>query len=240
MHSWSHVKATTLTNDQLVAEYVWTARAIYQVVGKVPRYIRPPGGDMDRRTKAVIKAMGLVPILWNHDSYDYLINAKKGRDSLEKMVADVQGWLSAPNDNGIISSHRDTLKISPDALINVLKVVSTGDFSLVKMSECLSFYPHLVPYQTKGKFYDLVAQSPRVPDAPPRFVSTAIPTIRPSPTRVIVTVSSTQQTGSVVTETNLPEPTRLVPIRRNDSGMGPRPSITLLALVVSSILLMMI
>lgn len=40
-HTWSHSYLTTLTNEQIVGELMWTARAIEEVTGKKPRYFRP-------------------------------------------------------------------------------------------------------------------------------------------------------------------------------------------------------
>lgn len=41
---------------------------IYEATGVVPRYIRPPFGDIDDRVRGVLKAMDLVPIMWNFDT----------------------------------------------------------------------------------------------------------------------------------------------------------------------------
>jgi peptidoglycan/xylan/chitin deacetylase (PgdA/CDA1 family) len=42
LHSWTHRKNTNLTNEQVVSEWIWTALAVKQVIGKIPRYVRPP------------------------------------------------------------------------------------------------------------------------------------------------------------------------------------------------------
>ena len=42
IHTWSHPAGTMLTNDQIVAEIVWTAKAIKEVIGVTPRIFRPP------------------------------------------------------------------------------------------------------------------------------------------------------------------------------------------------------
>ncbi|EJD55139.1 glycoside hydrolase/deacetylase [Auricularia subglabra TFB-10046 SS5] len=68
VHTWSHSSLTTLTNEQLVAEFGWTKKAIKDVLGVTPLYFRPPYGDIDDRVRAIARAMGLTAIMWttNH------------------------------------------------------------------------------------------------------------------------------------------------------------------------------
>jgi hypothetical protein len=56
---------TNLTTDQVIAEWIWTALAVKQVIGKIPRYIRPPYGDTDTRTNALFQAFGFKKVMWN-------------------------------------------------------------------------------------------------------------------------------------------------------------------------------
>jgi hypothetical protein len=235
MSSYTNEKATTLTNDQLVAEYVWSAKAVFQATGKVPRYVKQV--DSDARTKAVVKALGLIPIMPNRDSYDYLLKSNK---SVKKLTADVKNWLMDPNDNGIISAHHDNLNLSSIALSSVLDLAMSSDFSMVKMSECLSFYRRPEPYSIRGKFHDLIAKSPAIPQI------ASISTTRPSSTSPGATIPSSLPTGTTTQTANesttgtltseLPSPTRIVPIRRNGSEMT-RPQFTLIAIVASVLFL---
>jgi peptidoglycan/xylan/chitin deacetylase (PgdA/CDA1 family) len=49
MHTWSHADLTTLSENQIVAEIVWTARIIKDVIGVTPNYLRPPFGSVDSK-----------------------------------------------------------------------------------------------------------------------------------------------------------------------------------------------
>ena len=42
IHTWSHPYLTTLTNDQIIAEVLWTAKIIRDITGVTPSLIRPP------------------------------------------------------------------------------------------------------------------------------------------------------------------------------------------------------
>lgn len=44
LHTWSHRHLSTCTNEQIVAEVMWGARAVMDVIGVMPTYFRPPYG----------------------------------------------------------------------------------------------------------------------------------------------------------------------------------------------------
>ncbi|RKO83330.1 hypothetical protein BDK51DRAFT_2822, partial [Blyttiomyces helicus] len=69
-HTWTHHPITALTSEQLVAEIKYTEAIIYQTIGKVPLFFRPPYGDNDDRTRAIVAAMGYRTVVWNYDSQD--------------------------------------------------------------------------------------------------------------------------------------------------------------------------
>ncbi|KAF8527955.1 glycoside hydrolase/deacetylase [Hysterangium stoloniferum] len=76
VHTWSHPSLTTLTNEQVIAEFGWSKKIIKDVIGVTPIYFRPPFGDIDDRIRAIAAAMDLIPIIWtsgvasNHVSFD--------------------------------------------------------------------------------------------------------------------------------------------------------------------------
>jgi peptidoglycan/xylan/chitin deacetylase (PgdA/CDA1 family) len=65
LHSWSHAALTSLSNEQVVAELGWTAKAIKDVVGVTPNTFRPPYGDIDDRVRAIALQMGFTPVMWS-------------------------------------------------------------------------------------------------------------------------------------------------------------------------------
>ncbi|KAJ3128444.1 chitin deacetylase, partial [Irineochytrium annulatum] len=73
LHTWTHPFTSTKTTDEIVAETIYTAMAVYSVIGQVPRYWRPPKADIDDRVRAIMSAFGLRIAMWNADSYDYTI-----------------------------------------------------------------------------------------------------------------------------------------------------------------------
>jgi len=58
---------TTITNEQVVGELGWTMQIISDVNGgRLPRFWRPPYGDVDNRVRAIAKQVfGLETVVWN-------------------------------------------------------------------------------------------------------------------------------------------------------------------------------
>lgn len=68
LHTWSHPSLTTLTNEQIVAEFAWSMKAFKDVLGMEPNCARPPYSDVDDRVRYILNAMGLKIILWTRTS----------------------------------------------------------------------------------------------------------------------------------------------------------------------------
>ena len=84
VHTWSHGYMTSLSNEDVLSELGWTMQLIADLNGgRIPRYWRPPFGDVDNRVRAIAKGVfGLETVVWNrgrsprhtshaqkHDSY---------------------------------------------------------------------------------------------------------------------------------------------------------------------------
>jgi len=96
VHTWSHQKSTTLTNDQLVAEFYWTLKVIKEATGVTPKCWRPPFGDADDRVRAIAWQMGMITMIWDEDTNDWDMSGTGG-GKLSPTVVDgfFQGWIDA-------------------------------------------------------------------------------------------------------------------------------------------------
>ncbi|CAD6889348.1 unnamed protein product [Tilletia controversa] len=75
VHTWSHNLSTTRTNEEMVGELGWTMQVIYDLSGKIPRYWRPPQGDIDNRVRAIAEEIfGLIAVMWNAECNDWCMN----------------------------------------------------------------------------------------------------------------------------------------------------------------------
>ncbi|KAJ3206370.1 chitin deacetylase [Dinochytrium kinnereticum] len=150
-HSWTHHPMTTLTTDQMVTEIVWSAVAIYRVIGHVPRYFRPPYGDIDDRLRNVLVAMGLRPVVWTAISDDADIpdsGPALNNWSIPAMISRFQSIISTGSQPGLdwvppgapyeghISLHHDIRRSNVDAARQIVPVVLDGGFTTVTVAEC--------------------------------------------------------------------------------------------------------
>ena len=73
-HTWSHYDLSTLTHDQRVQQMVKNERAIANLIGKYPTYMRPPYSSCDTASgcQADMKALGYHRTYFDLDTQDYL------------------------------------------------------------------------------------------------------------------------------------------------------------------------
>lgn len=75
VHTWSHAHLTTLSDNEVLGELGWCIQIIADVTGKVPKYFRPPYGNIDNRIRVIAKhVFGLETVIWNYDSVDWGLN----------------------------------------------------------------------------------------------------------------------------------------------------------------------
>ncbi|KAI9240280.1 MAG: hypothetical protein BYD32DRAFT_391966, partial [Podila humilis] len=66
-HTWSHSGLTTLTNEEIVAELMWTQKYIFDHTGYKVKYFRPPYGDIDNRVRGIARELGFRTVIWSND-----------------------------------------------------------------------------------------------------------------------------------------------------------------------------
>ncbi|KAJ1330457.1 hypothetical protein BSLG_009375 [Batrachochytrium salamandrivorans] len=129
IHTWSHRSLTTLTNDQIVAELVWTAAIIKEVIGVTPIYFRPPYDDMDDRVRAIVKNMGLTAVVWSFAPGD-----TDGRtDVAERMAARANSAVR----NGTISLMHDFSLPYAIQAPGAIDAVRQAGFNIQTVASCL-------------------------------------------------------------------------------------------------------
>jgi len=147
VHTWSHPSLTTLTNEQIVAELGWTAKAIKDITGVTPNTMRPPYGDIDDRVRAIAMAMGFTPIIWtgigssNFDTDDWHIAG--GQVSASVVISSFLNILTlAPTlTTGFIVLAHDLYQQSVDLAVGYIlpdAIASTNPkFTITSIIDCL-------------------------------------------------------------------------------------------------------
>jgi peptidoglycan/xylan/chitin deacetylase (PgdA/CDA1 family) len=141
LHTWSHHALTSLNTEEIIAEIEWTRIIVMETVGYSAKYIRPPFGDIDNRTRDIIDAMGLIPILWNYDSNDFRLiqnpdfsfNGRMAQRALEYAEKYSQGVISLQHD-----ITKETAAYGPIVADVILKNTTR---KIVTLSECLGISP---------------------------------------------------------------------------------------------------
>jgi peptidoglycan/xylan/chitin deacetylase (PgdA/CDA1 family) len=127
IHTWAHRHLTTLTNDQIVAEVMYTARAISDVIGVMPNYVRPPFGDQDERVRAVLRALGLSIVFWNRDTNDA---------ASMTVNATFAEWFQQPR-TGSISLQHDLFASSAAQIPATLNLTRGSGYRFRTVVDCL-------------------------------------------------------------------------------------------------------
>jgi len=69
--------------------------------GRIPRYWRPPYGDVDNRVRAIAKEIfGLTTVIWNQDTNDWTMAT--GGTTLQAINTSMTGWLNGPKSPGLM------------------------------------------------------------------------------------------------------------------------------------------
>ncbi|KAF9898201.1 Carbohydrate esterase 4 protein [Lobosporangium transversale] len=69
-HPWSHRDFQTLTDGEIREEMHKIEDAFREILGVVPRYMRPPYGEHSKRVRKIMEEMGYLMILWDVDQLD--------------------------------------------------------------------------------------------------------------------------------------------------------------------------
>jgi peptidoglycan/xylan/chitin deacetylase (PgdA/CDA1 family) len=114
-HTWSHPKLTRLPDHAIRSEVRRTARELHALRIPTSRLVRPPYGDLDRRARRSLRALGLVPVMWTIDSGDW-----RG-GSARRIASSILGQLR-PHRSNIVLQH-DGVRNSPASVAAVPIVV---------------------------------------------------------------------------------------------------------------------
>jgi len=70
-HTYDHAHLNNLTEAQIRDQMTRNDRAIRNVIGASPSYMRPPYGECNTTTQQILQSMGYLIVQWNLDSSDW-------------------------------------------------------------------------------------------------------------------------------------------------------------------------
>lgn len=133
-HGWSHFDLDSLTILQRGDEMYRNERAIANILGKYPNYMRPPYIKCGKECLDDMKMLGYKVVQWSVDSTD----AEHPSDLAAMKKAVNAGFARADNKGGIILIQHDTLEESADELTrHVLSKIQEKKWKAVTVAECL-------------------------------------------------------------------------------------------------------
>ncbi|KAF9431213.1 Carbohydrate esterase 4 protein [Podila epigama] len=76
-HPWSHKDLDLLSDHDIRDEMYKIENAFRQILGVVPRYMRPPYGEASERVRKILRDLGYILILWDVDQLNNRGTIKK-------------------------------------------------------------------------------------------------------------------------------------------------------------------
>lgn len=124
IHTWDHKQLTKLSQDEIVSQVERTSDAIYKIIGKRPKIVRPPYGAINDTVK---NSINYPLILWNIDSLDW-----KSRD--EKQIVPLV--MNSVQDGDIILLH-DIHSTTVPAVEKIVSQLEEQGYQMVTVSQLL-------------------------------------------------------------------------------------------------------
>ena len=126
IHSWTHHPLTSLSNDQIIAELLYTEAIIHKITGQAPLQYRPPYGDVDDRVRAIASALGFRTVYWSHDSGDsYKTDTNNILDEISSWYTPGPGMISLQHDISAFTTNIATIALNA-MLDSVKKPMTVG------------------------------------------------------------------------------------------------------------------
>ncbi len=123
-HTFSHVQLSKISDDAACAE-IWKANTtIFDAIGKIPVYIRPPFGSW---TEELTSAVEMQVVMWDVDPMDWKYQ------NADRIVNHV---LSKAADGDIILLH-DVYPASVEAALRIVDELKERGFEFVTVEEIL-------------------------------------------------------------------------------------------------------
>ncbi|KAI8903605.1 hypothetical protein EDD86DRAFT_214843 [Gorgonomyces haynaldii] len=142
LHSWTHHPMTSLTNEQIVAELKYNEAIIFKAAGVIPRFFRPPYGDIDDRVRAIAQALGYEIAIWNKDSED-----ASQSDTSEANAVKVAGKMKQlfQTTDSIITLEHDISTFTTNVAIKIFTGFTQAQSKLKVMpvAQCVNQQPYI-------------------------------------------------------------------------------------------------
>ncbi|KAF9122930.1 Carbohydrate esterase 4 protein [Linnemannia schmuckeri] len=94
-HPWSHRDLETLSEREIRQEMYRIEDAFRDILGVVPKYMRPPYGEHSERVRKIMESMGYVMILWD---VDQITSSSNGAETTSDKIIEDSSSLTQTGD----------------------------------------------------------------------------------------------------------------------------------------------
>ena len=133
-HGWDHTNFMNLTVSQVAEQVDNTNQIIWDRLGVVPRFVRPPHGKIDAKRAIGVWDLDQGIASWNLDPQDYRT------DWTSQQVLDIVRVAieagSPENDSFIIDLH-DGSNIMVEVLDEMIQLIKANNYAIVSLHECI-------------------------------------------------------------------------------------------------------
>lgn len=137
-HTYSHRNIPTLSAKELQYEMMEATRAIFEVTGVYPEYVRPPRGMYDGRFRRLAHLMGQEIVLWTISSRDWRYGVT-AQSIIKNVTSRVKGGdIILFHDSGaLIRSEGGDRRATVAALPAVIEALQANGLEIVPLAELI-------------------------------------------------------------------------------------------------------
>jgi len=135
VHTYTHPYMTTLSNERVLAELGYTMQIIHDSTGgRVPKYWRPPFGDVDNRVRAIAREVfDLTTVVWNQDSADWLLTYNE--IPLTQVEASLKSFYTGKKSPGLVILEHELSNESVEAFIYSWPIMQANGWNPVTIPD---------------------------------------------------------------------------------------------------------
>jgi peptidoglycan/xylan/chitin deacetylase (PgdA/CDA1 family) len=132
-------KSNTRIED-VKKQLIYSSELFKEGLGVVPRYFRPPFGDIDKPVNSLLLKLGFKVFLWNLDTKDWSLDARDVVDKLAIVNKFRDAFNDHPEEREYISLQHEKSN-NPEAdlerINHIVELILSKGFKIVTMSECI-------------------------------------------------------------------------------------------------------
>ncbi|KXS10974.1 carbohydrate esterase family 4 protein [Gonapodya prolifera JEL478] len=146
IHTLNHQHLSSLSNEEIAEEIMGDMQVFRDVLGPtfIPRFLRPPFGDLDSRVKAIAETLGLKVLLWNLDSKDFVLGTNASATEADYLAPYLR-YLEPGNSLGYITLSHDIVNQTRLLMPTIMQIIKNASYEVVLPSQCTGMGRWLLP-----------------------------------------------------------------------------------------------